>query len=110
MSKVHVTYIDSSGKARTIEASQGMSVMEGAKQNGIPEIAADCGGVCACASCHVYVEPDWLDKFAPMSKIENSLLALLPERGPNSRLSCQLKLTEALDGLIVRTPPSTDAE
>ncbi len=83
--------------------------MEGAKQNGVPEIEAACGGVCSCASCHVYVDPAWLDKFAPMSKIENSLLSLLEERQPNSRLSCQLRMTDELDGLIVRTPASTDS-
>lgn len=106
--KVHVTYIESSGTVRTIEANPGMSVMEVAKQNGVPEIDADCGGVCSCASCHVYVEPAWLDKFIPMSRIENSLLSLLEERRPNSRLSCQLKLTEEHDGLTVRTPRPAD--
>ena len=106
--KVRVTYIDSSGIVRMIEASPGMSVMEAAKQNGIPEIDADCGGVCACATCHVYVEQAWLDRFSPMSRIENSLLALLRERQQNSRLSCQLKLTEEHDGLILRTARATD--
>ena len=106
--KIHVTYIDSSGIARTLEAIPGISVMEAAKQNGIPEIDADCGGVCACATCHVYVDQAWLDKFAPMSKIENSLLSLLQERQTNSRLSCQLKLTEEHDGLTIRTTRSMD--
>lgn len=106
--KVHVTYTDSSGVARTIEASPGLSVMEAAKQNEIPEIDADCGGVCACATCHVYVDQAWLDRFSPMSRIENSLLSLLQERQPNSRLSCQLKLTEQHDGLTVRTARPAD--
>jgi 2Fe-2S ferredoxin len=105
---VHVTYIDSSGIARTLEMPPGMSVMEAARQNRIPEIDADCGGACSCASCHVYVEPAWLEKFAPMSKIENSLLSLLEERRPNSRLSCQLRMTLELDGLIVRTPAAIE--
>jgi 2Fe-2S ferredoxin len=104
--KVHVTYIDSSGIARTLEAISGISVMEAAKQNGIPEIDADCGGVCACATCHAYVEQAWLDRFSPMSRIENSLLSLLQERQPNSRLSCQLKLTEEHNGLTIRTARS----
>ena len=104
--KVHVTYIDSSGIVRAIEAISGMSVMEAAKQNSIPEIDADCGGVCACATCHVYVEQAWLNRFSPMSKIENNLLSLLQERQPNSRLSCQLKLTEEHDGLMIRTARS----
>ncbi len=106
--KVHVTYLDSSGIARAIEVNPGMSVMEAAKRNGIPEIDADCGGVCACATCHVYVEQAWLDKFSPMSGIENGLLSLLQERLPNSRLSCQLKLTEQHNGLTVRTARSID--
>jgi ferredoxin, 2Fe-2S len=107
--KVHVTYIDSSDMSRTLEVNPGISVMEAAKQSGIPEIDAECGGSCSCASCHVYVEPEWLGKFPPMSRIENSLLSLLQERRPNSRLSCQLKLTNELDGLTVRTPPASDA-
>jgi 2Fe-2S ferredoxin len=93
--------------ARTINVDPGMSVMEAAKQNGVPEIEADCGGVCSCASCHVYVDPEWFDRFPPMSKVENSLLSLLEERKPNSRLSCQLRVTEAMDGLTVHTPHSS---
>jgi 2Fe-2S ferredoxin len=104
---IHVTYIDSTDTIRAIEAAPGLSVMEAAKQNNVPEIDGDCGGVCSCASCHVYVEPEWLERFPPMSKIENSLLSLLEERQPNSRLSCQLKLTQDADGLTVRTPPPT---
>ena len=102
--KVRVRYIDSKGVARTIEADPGLSVMQVAKEYNVPEIAADCGGACSCASCHVYVDEAWLDKFAPMGKIENSLLAMQENRKKNSRLSCQLKLSEAMDGLTVRTP------
>jgi 2Fe-2S ferredoxin len=80
--------------------------MEIAKSNGIPQIDADCGGQCACASCHVYVDPAWADKFPPMSKNENALLSLLQERRPYSRLSCQLRVTETMDGLTVRTVAS----
>jgi len=101
--KVRVTYIASNGASRTIEVEAGISVMEGALQSGVPEIASDCGGVCTCAACHVYVDPEWADKFAPMSKAENGLLSLLEERRPNSRLSCQLKVTEEVDGLTVCT-------
>ncbi len=103
---VHVTYIDSKGTARTCEGEPGVSVMQVAKQNNVPEIEADCGGAGACATCHVFVDEAWLAKFAPMSKIENSVLSLLDDRKPNSRLSCQLKLSEEMDGLTVRTPAS----
>jgi ferredoxin, 2Fe-2S len=104
---VRMTFIDSHGAARTIEARSGMSVMETARLHQIPEVGSDCGGLCACASCHVYVDPAWLDKFPAMTKNENVLLSLLQdERHPNSRLSCQLKLTGAENGLIVRTPPA----
>ncbi|MFI4935956.1 MAG: 2Fe-2S iron-sulfur cluster-binding protein [Caulobacterales bacterium] len=98
-----ITFVDSKGVARTVEAAPGVSVMEAATDNKVPEIETDCGGVCTCASCHVYVDPDWAGRFQPMSKNENNLLALLETRRANSRLSCQLKMTEALDGLTVHT-------
>ena len=100
---IRVTFVDSKGTVRTVEAAPQTSVMEIAKSNGVPEIDAECGGQCTCASCHVYVDPTWADRFPPMSKSENVLLSLVDERRPNSRLSCQLKVTEALDGLTVRT-------
>lgn len=101
---MHITYCDSKGVSRTVEARPGQSVMEVATQAGIPEIDTDCGGVCSCASCHVYVDEEWLDRFPPLSKNENALLSLLEERKPNSRLSCQLKASEEMDGLTVHTP------
>jgi 2Fe-2S ferredoxin len=104
---IRLTFVDSGGTPRTVEADPGLSVMQTAKANGIPEIDADCGGVCSCASCHVYVDPAWVDKFPPMSKIENTLLSLLPERQANSRLSCQLKVTEEMEGLTFRTASTT---
>ncbi|MDD5175024.1 MAG: 2Fe-2S iron-sulfur cluster-binding protein [Sterolibacterium sp.] len=108
---VKVTYIDSSGVSRTIEVAPGVSVMQGAKQNDIPEITADCGGLRTCSSCHVYVDPQWMDKLQPMHKIENGLLAFKETRQPNSRLSCQILMTEDLDGLVVRTlPPEPDED
>lgn len=106
MARIRLTYIDSSGSARTVEVATGATVMQAAKDNAVPEILADCGGVCTCASCHVYVDPDWLDRFAPMSKNENALLSLLEDRRPNSRLSCQLMVGEEMDGLTVCTPAS----
>ncbi len=100
---VKVTYIDTKGVERTVDAEPGVSVMQAGLDNNIPQIESDCGGVCACAACHVYVEPQWLDRLTPMNKTENGLLGLLDVRKPNSRFSCQLKLTEALDGLTVHT-------
>jgi len=106
---VKVTYIQSTGAVRELEVKPGVSVMEAGYDNGVPEIETDCGGVCTCAACHVYVEPEWLDRLPPMGKIENGLLSLLETRKANSRLSCQLTLTEALDGLTVRTvDPNAD--
>jgi len=101
---VHITYFDSKGVGRTVEAQPGQSVMEVAKEAGIPEIDADCGGVCSCASCHVYVDERWLARFPPLSENEKALLSLLDERKPNSRLSCQLRIAEDVEGLTVHTP------
>ncbi len=106
-----VTYIDSSGMSRTIEVAAGLSVMQAAKNNDIPEITADCGGLRTCSSCHVYVGPEWMDKLEPMHKIENGLLSMKQTRQPNSRLSCQIKMTAELDGLVVQTlVPESDED
>ena len=98
-----VTYIDSTGVSRVIEVAIGTSIMQAAKSSDIPEITADCGGLRTCSSCHVYVGPEWIDKLEPMHKIENGLLSMKETRRPNSRLSCQIKMTDELDGLIVQT-------
>jgi 2Fe-2S ferredoxin len=87
-------------------AAAGWSVMEGAVKNRVPGIDADCGGACACATCHVYVDPAWLDKLPKQQEMEVQMLDFAQEVKPNSRLSCQIKVTSALDGLIVRTPKS----
>ena len=100
---IKVTCVDSGGHVRVVEAESGVSVMAAATAQGVPEIETDCGGVCSCASCHVYVDEAWLGKLTPMSKNENSLLGLLEVRRPNSRLSCQITLTPDLDGLTIRT-------
>jgi 2Fe-2S ferredoxin len=100
---VKVTYIASNGATRSLDLKEGVSVMEAALDNGVPEIESDCGGVCTCAACHVYVDPEWLALLPPMTKAETGLLGLLETRRPNSRLSCQIKANAALDGLIVRT-------
>ena len=99
-----ITYIEQNGKERTVEVPNGWTVMEGAVKNRVPGIDADCGGACACATCHVYVDAAWLPKLPPRQDMESQMLDFAIEVKPNSRLSCQIKVTAALDGLIVRTP------
>ncbi len=99
-----ITFIDSSGEARDVDAEQGSTVMESAVRNGIPEIEAECGGACACATCHVYVEPAWSDAVGKPEPMEEDMLDFAFEVKPTSRLSCQIKVRPALDGLVVRTP------
>jgi ferredoxin, 2Fe-2S len=101
-----ITYIQPDGAEQTIEAKAGWSVMEGAIKNRIRGIDADCGGACACATCHVYVDEAWRDKTGKPSAMEESMLDFAEEVESNSRLSCQIKVTDALDGLIVRLPQS----
>lgn len=78
--------------------------MEGGVKNSVPGLIAECGGACACATCHVYVKGDWLERLPAMSATEQGMLEFVVDRRPNSRLSCQIKVTEALDGLVVETP------
>ena len=99
-----ITYIEHNGTEHTVEVPVGWSVMEGAVKNEVPGIDADCGGACACATCHVYVDSAWQDKLPPREEMEASMLDFALELKENSRLSCQIKVTEALDGLIVRMP------
>ena len=101
-----ITYIEHDGTEHTIEADVGMSVMECALRNNIPGIDADCGGACACATCHVHVDPAWTPKIAPAQEIETTMLDFAIEPDAQSRLSCQIKMTDALDGLVVRLPKS----
>ena len=102
MSKI--TYIDSSGNSKTIDVANGLSVMEGAIQNNIPGIDADCGGGMACATCHVYVKEEWLNKLEKPEDAEQDMIDMAFEPKKNSRLSCQLIVSDKLDGLIVTTP------
>tara|TARA_B110000305_G_scaffold142747_1_gene158895 strand:- start:55 stop:375 length:321 start_codon:yes stop_codon:yes gene_type:complete len=102
MSKI--TYIENSGNEKTIEVSNGLTVMEGAVQNDIPGIDADCGGGMACATCHVYVTEEWFDKLPKKEDGEEDMLDMAFEPKKNSRLSCQLIVSNELDGLIVTTP------
>ena len=101
-----ITYIDNSGKERVVEVPVGWTVMEGAVKNRVPGIDADCGGACACATCHVYVDPAWLEKLPKRQDMEEQMLDFAIELKSNSRLSCQIKVTQALDGLVLRTPKS----
>ena len=99
-----ITFIDVKGTARTVEAESGSTVMEAAVRNSIPGIEAECGGACACATCHVYVEADWLDKVGKPEPMEEDMLDFAHDVRANSRLSCQIKVKPELDGLTVRTP------
>ena len=99
-----ITYIDSSGHSRTITVENGLSVMEGAIQNDIPEIDADCGGSMACATCHVYVSEKWLNKLPNPEEAEVDMIDMAHEPKKNSRLSCQLIISDELDGLTITTP------
>jgi 2Fe-2S ferredoxin len=99
-----VTYIEHGGKRHAIEVPVGDSVMRGAVYNGVPGIDADCGGECACATCHVYVDQAWLARTGAPGDMERSMLACGADTRPNSRLACQIRVTEALDGLVVSLP------
>ena len=99
-----ITYNDNQGNSKTIEVENGLSVMEGAIQNDIPGIDADCGGSMACATCHVYVEEKWLDKLPKAEDAEVDMIDMAYEPKKNSRLSCQIIVTDDLDGLIVDMP------
>ena len=99
-----ITYIDPEGTSRTIDGEIGSTVMETAIKNNVPGIEAECGGACACATCHVYVEEAWRATVGEPSPMEEDMLDFGYDVKPSSRLSCQIKITEELDGLIVRTP------
>lgn len=99
-----VIYIDHEGTSREVEAKAGTSVMEAAVQNMIPGIDADCGGACACATCHVYVQGDWMSKLKDKDDMEDSMLDFAEEVQDNSRLSCQILMSDDLDGITVKTP------
>ena len=101
-----ITYIDASGKERVVEAKNGMTVMETAIKHNVPGIDADCGGACACATCHVYVDPAFMDKVGNPSAMEQSMLDFAENVKETSRLSCQIKVRDDLDGLRVTTPES----
>jgi 2Fe-2S ferredoxin len=101
-----ITFIDAAGTSRDVEAKAGTSVMEAAVQNMIPGIDADCGGACACATCHVYVAADWLSKLKDKDDMEDSMLDFADDVEDNSRLCCQILMSDELDGITVTTPES----
>lgn len=99
-----VTFIDTTGTSRTVEAEVGTSLMEAAVRNGVPGIDAECGGACTCATCHVYVDDRWKSVTGSPGTTEEEMLDFAFDLKPNSRLSCQIRVTDALDGLVVHTP------
>ena len=99
-----ITYTDFQGNSKTIDVENGLSVMEGAVQNEIQGIDADCGGSMACATCHVYVEDSWFNKIVKAEDAENDMIDMAYEPKKNSRLSCQIIVSDELDGLEVTTP------
>lgn len=101
---VAITFIEFNGTAHQLDAPEGATAMEVAVRNGIPGIVAECGGACACATCHVYVDDAWQDKVGEPSEMEEGMLDFASDVQPNSRLSCQIKITSALEGLVLRMP------
>ena len=100
-----ITYVEWGGKEHTVEVPTGTTVMEGARDNAIPGIEADCGGACACSTCHVYVDPEWVEALPPVEAMEEDMLDFAHNPDPaRSRLTCQLKVSDALDGLVVHMP------
>jgi len=101
---VAITFIEFNGTSHRVEAPDGATAMEAAVRNGVPGIVAECGGPCACATCHVYVDAAWVEKVGEPSEMEEGMLDFASDVRPTSRLSCQIKLTADLDGLVLHTP------
>jgi|TARA_B100000676_G_scaffold264598_1_gene277023 2Fe-2S ferredoxin len=101
---VQITYVEHDGTEHVVDSQTGVSLMQAAIDNLVPGIDADCGGECSCATCHVMVNENWLEKVGPPGEMEESMLDLNPERQENSRLSCQVEVSEELDGLRVTMP------
>lgn len=100
-----ITYVEFGGKEHVVDVAPGLTVMEGARDNGVPGIEADCGGACACSTCHVYVDAAWVEKLPAKDPMEEDMLDFAYEPDPQrSRLTCQIKVTEDLDGLVVHLP------
>ena len=99
-----ITYIEHSGKSHVVDVPNELSVMEGAVQNNIPGITADCGGACACATCHVYVDEKWFDKLKKKDEAEQDMLDMAFEPNKFSRLGCQISVSDKLDGMVIKIP------
>ena len=99
-----ITFIEFNGTAHEVDAKVGVSLMRAAVDNGVPGIDADCGGACACATCHVYVDPEWLPRTGSRTEMEQSMLSFAAATQDHSRLSCQIPMTEALAGIVLRLP------
>lgn len=99
-----ITFIDSTGTSRAIEADDGSTVMETALRNNVPGIEGECGGACACATCHVYVDEAWADRIPKAEQMEEDMLDFAFDVRPTSRLSCQIRVRAEIDGLTVTTP------
>ncbi|MES2292730.1 MAG: 2Fe-2S iron-sulfur cluster-binding protein [Pseudomonadota bacterium] len=101
---IEITFLQSDGSRQTVYATAGFTLMETAVRNGVRGIDADCGGACACATCHVHISEAWRARLKPPQPLELSMLEFAAEGGPDSRLACQIAISEALNGLVVRTP------
>ena len=100
-----ITYVEHNGTEHTVDVANGLTVMEGARDNNIPGIDADCGGACACSTCPAYIAPDWVEKLPAMEAMEEDMLDFAYQPDPaRSRLTCQLKVTDEMDGLVVNLP------
>jgi 2Fe-2S ferredoxin len=102
--KYSATFIQPDGQSQTVPIAEGWSLMEGAVKQLVPGIDADCGGACACATCQVYIESPWAGNLPPKSEMEETMLDFAPDVRPESRLSCQLRMTRELDGIVLRLP------
>jgi len=101
---VSITFIQHNNESMTIDAEEGQSLMENAISMGVKGIDADCGGGCACGTCHVFIEENYVDKLGALDELEDAMLSMRPDRQTNSRLSCQIQVTEELDGMVVNVP------
>lgn len=100
----HITYIEANGTKHEVEGEDGSTVMENAIRNDVPGIVAECGGACTCATCHVYVDEAWFETVGEPSAMEEDMLDFAADVRPTSRLSCQIKVRDELDGLVVHVP------
>jgi 2Fe-2S ferredoxin len=101
---VKITFVDAAGQSRIVEADEGSTVMETAIRNDVSGIEAECGGACACATCHVYVDDSWLEKLPQAESMEEDMLDFAYDVRPTSRLSCRIRVTAEIDGLVLHTP------